>query len=993
MLCFPLDTPYLTFEEETALSINHLRTNTFADITKMEGVEDSHGDRQVNSKSLLDNNTHAQHSPGNEDQDMMDGFATPHDDETLMDPEVSLTTMELYSLDHARFPHTPEQHRSVYFSHSSPSTSNTLRPTFLTPQPRSKFLNSSSVMVDPVPRSIFGPPLVDADDEDTQDIGDLFMPVTPCREPMQTQTTPSQHDPQDLQTPCTPNNGTTQHIPQVRQTHSTPNNETAFNFHRTAADDTHNAQQSSMIVDRDSDSDDDLMIVDEQEGSEEARRKWQEQRQAVIIEDDEQLIKTEPVTDVGSPARPPTPLRRPQVPAHRQLTLPKVPEMPSIQEVLAAQCALLNRNKGPKHSADSSGTRTTEEASSHSNNKRHYALGQIVEDDPEQVDAAMGVRSHEDDSWMSEYPDEDTERELHELKEKISVLCCKEANGKINQYEIYELGWLRKQLKLKERLLRCAKGDPTRQPQEESLFIREGDDTSHQGSGEASDEALSRMLADELEGDGVEGVPKGKEAKKAKRPHKKPAKNAREFYHRQEEERREKDRKKAQKKAKGGLGRKPAAKGKAAGKKGNTSAKGKSGRVPQATPRINQRNGIDEIGQMILDDLMNNDPITERLQNPIFDVGPEPEMHGGNVSTQLQRLLANIPDGSNAKDAKDDKAKLKQASCFFGAAKVKAKDGKWLIKGMKSTLYHHQLLGAQWMIQRELSDEVPYGGLLADSMGLGKTVQTLACMVGNPPDEDHLSRCVKATLIVVPSSVIDQWLDEIKYHTEVSAFPKVMRYKLSSNIPLAVLRDLDIAVTSYQEVMRQFPFPDQKGREEAAKTGYKKWWKKASKDMGDLFGVHWYRVVLDEAHAIKNNSARTSLACQNLKSNYRWCLTGTPLLNRLEEYVDFFSVSIAIWKRTNDWNRLFPYLRFLKANYSLDWKTFRRYFCDPNANDCYDRITTVLSYTMMRRTMKTTILNRPIINLPPPHPEIRYIQFSAEELVIYRIVGSFLCCI
>jgi hypothetical protein len=71
----------------------------------------------------------------------------------------------------------------------------------------------------------------------------------------------------------------------------------------------------------------------------------------------------------------------------------------------------------------------------------------------------------------------------------------------------------------------------------------------------------------------------------------------------------------------------------------------------------------------------------------------------------------------------------------------------------------------------------------------------------------------------------------------------------------------------------------------------------------------------------------------------------------------------------------------------MDWQTFQKYFCDPNAADSYNRISTLLSYTMMRRTMKTTILNRPIITLPPPHPEIQYIQFSPEEQLIYRIVS------
>jgi SNF2 family DNA or RNA helicase len=127
-------------------------------------------------------------------------------------------------------------------------------------------------------------------------------------------------------------------------------------------------------------------------------------------------------------------------------------------------------------------------------------------------------------------------------------------------------------------------------------------------------------------------------------------------------------------------------------------------------------------------------------------------------------------------------------------------------------------------------------------------------------------------------------MDEIRYHAEESAFPKIMHYRAKNKIPRAVLEDLDVVVTSYNEVMRQFPFPNHKDRVEIGKMGYNEWWKKVvESQLGDLHSIHWYRVVLDEAQAIKNNSARTSLACQALKSVYRWCLTGTPLLNRLEE--------------------------------------------------------------------------------------------------------------
>jgi SNF2 family DNA or RNA helicase len=85
--------------------------------------------------------------------------------------------------------------------------------------------------------------------------------------------------------------------------------------------------------------------------------------------------------------------------------------------------------------------------------------------------------------------------------------------------------------------------------------------------------------------------------------------------------------------------------------------------------------------------------------------------------------------------------------------------------------------------------------------------------------------------------------------------------------------------------MKQFPYPTKADREIIAKNknGYEAWWKKALATLGPLHDIDWFRVVLDESQAIKNNNARTSMACQNLKSVYRWCLTGTPLLNRLEE--------------------------------------------------------------------------------------------------------------
>jgi Superfamily II DNA/RNA helicases, SNF2 family len=53
--------------------------------------------------------------------------------------------------------------------------------------------------------------------------------------------------------------------------------------------------------------------------------------------------------------------------------------------------------------------------------------------------------------------------------------------------------------------------------------------------------------------------------------------------------------------------------------------------------------------------------------------------------------------------------------------------------------------------------------------------------------------------------------------------------------------------------------------------------KKAPAKKCALFGIKWWRVVLDEAHTIKNVKTKGAIACCELQSKYRWCLTGTPM--------------------------------------------------------------------------------------------------------------------
>jgi len=657
--------------------------------------------------------------------------------------------------------------------------------------------------------------------------------------------------------------------------------------------------------------DDDIVMISPEHASQEAQKRWSEPREPRIISADT-FIKQEPKATSPSPA--------------------PVPAKPvDYEQMMAAQQAMIQGAMQKQKATEASlfGNRPIEGESSH---RRRPSFAQIGDEHENANEAMQGEVDEDDLGWMND-DIAGNDEEYETLTTLRAGLEKKEKNGKITQAEKLELYNIQMRIKSKDRVrkavaraLEAEAREKENEEDDEGLFVKDNTreevvsqhiknrpkaSTFQDGESEEENEGFERMLEESLRAEGLDGPGnvKGTKGKGRKKGSGKRPANAREFRA-QEEAKIVKQRAKEQAKrghpaGKGGKKAPPPPpppKGRGKGK-GKAAANNKPKRPGVTTRSIattlstsllrpelgtgtsfGRRSGADELGQMILEDLLLNDPISDRLQNPIFDVGDEVHIDGKQVkSTQFQKLFANIPAGGNKSAIRDDRRKLREASKSFGYAKVRAVGGKWLVKGMKSPLYHHQLLGAQWMVTRELSAEPPHGGLLADSMGLGKTVQTLACMVGNPPTPEDLARNVKATLIVVPAAVLDQWMDEIRFHAEEKVFRKIQKYKTSAQLSLAVLQDMNIVVTTYNEVMRQFPYPDKQARIEIESRGYQAWWKQALENVGDLHRVNWYRVVLDEAHAIKNNSARTSLACQNLKSVYRWCLTGTPLLNRLEE--------------------------------------------------------------------------------------------------------------
>ncbi len=234
-------------------------------------------------------------------------------------------------------------------------------------------------------------------------------------------------------------------------------------------------------------------------------------------------------------------------------------------------------------------------------------------------------------------------------------------------------------------------------------------------------------------------------------------------------------------------------------------------------------------------------------------------------------------------------------------------------------LLPHQVKGVSWMVSQETADptalpplwsatqengsQVYYnevscstttvrpapalGGILADDMGLGKTIQTLATSLCNPPasrtfapgalaDNPEMSLpedpSAGATLIVAPASVLSNWAEQILAHI----LPDTVTVGLYHGPERSYdVLDCDFVITSYGVLTSEYKDHEKN--------------KNKKRKVVKFFDKKWHRVVLDEAHQLRNPKTRMFKAAMALTSQYRWALTGTPVQNSAEDCFSLFS--------------------------------------------------------------------------------------------------------
>ncbi|MDU5492715.1 MAG: DEAD/DEAH box helicase [Clostridium perfringens] len=192
---------------------------------------------------------------------------------------------------------------------------------------------------------------------------------------------------------------------------------------------------------------------------------------------------------------------------------------------------------------------------------------------------------------------------------------------------------------------------------------------------------------------------------------------------------------------------------------------------------------------------------------------------------------------------------------------------KLVPKALNAELRPYQKDGFKWI--NEITD-LGFGGVLADDMGLGKTLQIIAFL---------LSQKKSKSIVVVPTSVIYNWMDEFEkfapsirvglVHGSKSKRDKVLRdfkrglgIKIEEeNLKEKSYEKYDVLLTTYGTLKN-----DEKAYE----------------------NLSFDYCIIDEAQNIKNPAAQATLSVKNIKSRCNIALTGTPIENNLMELWSIF---------------------------------------------------------------------------------------------------------
>ncbi len=228
------------------------------------------------------------------------------------------------------------------------------------------------------------------------------------------------------------------------------------------------------------------------------------------------------------------------------------------------------------------------------------------------------------------------------------------------------------------------------------------------------------------------------------------------------------------------------------------------------------------------------------------------------------------------------------------------------------SLMDHQIKGIKWLVKRETNASPPpfyktvrekgnemylceitqssqsqpprpvRGSILADEMGLGKSIQTLCLILLAPPAsveyEASKSRC---TLIVCPVSVMSNWTDQVSQFVSPGILSVEIYHGANRESMLTDVKSgkVDILLVSYNTLAADYDATGQGATERKTKKTKSE----------SIFDINFHRIVLDEAHTIRNGKTRSFKAVSLIKADRKLAITGTPFVNSSDDIYSLVS--------------------------------------------------------------------------------------------------------
>ncbi|XP_036199837.1 transcription termination factor 2 isoform X2 [Myotis myotis] len=294
--------------------------------------------------------------------------------------------------------------------------------------------------------------------------------------------------------------------------------------------------------------------------------------------------------------------------------------------------------------------------------------------------------------------------------------------------------------------------------------------------------------------------------------------------------------------------------------------------------------------------------------------------------------------------------------------------------GLKVPLLLHQKQALAWLLWRE--SQKPQGGILADDMGLGKTLTMISLILTQKDQEknkekdknttltwlskdDSTEFTSHGTLIICPASLTHHWKKEVEKRVSHNKLRVYLYHGPNRDQRAKVLSTYDIVITTYSLVAKEIPTKKQEGlvpgtnlSEEGIAT--------------PLLRIVWARIVLDEAHNVKNPRVQTSIAVCKLQARARWAVTGTPIQNNL---LDMYSL-----------------LKFLRCSPFDEFNLWKSQV-DNGTKKGGERLSILTRSLLLRRTKdQLDSTGKPLVVLPQRTFQLHRLKLSEEEETVYSVL-------